>query len=69
MERKYSMENATIVVNMVIELMNAKRNQNLKDSVTNVKKNAQYIKIQNQYIQSNRANCESNIWLRLQHLV
>ncbi len=31
------MENATIVVSMVIELMNARRNQNLKANVTNAR--------------------------------
>ena len=30
------MENATIAINMVIKLMNARRNQNLKKNVTNV---------------------------------
>ena len=37
MERKNSMENATIVVSMVIKLMNARRNQNLKANVTNAR--------------------------------
>ena len=32
-----SMENVTIVINMVIEQMNAKRNQDLKENVTNVR--------------------------------
>ena len=34
MEKKNSMENATIVVSMVTRLMNAIRNQNLRESVT-----------------------------------
>ena len=37
MEKKNSMESATIVVSMVIRKMNAKRNQNLRVSVTNVR--------------------------------
>ena len=32
-----SMENATIVISMVIELMNAKRNLSLKENVTNAR--------------------------------
>ena len=38
MEKKNSMENATIVVSMVTRLMNAKINQNLKASVINARK-------------------------------
>ena len=37
MGNKNSMENATIAINMVIRLTNAKRNQNLKENVTNVR--------------------------------
>ena len=37
MEKLNSMENATIVVNVVIGIMNAKRNQNLRASVTNAR--------------------------------
>ena len=37
MEKLNSMENASIVVSMVIELMNAKRNQNLRVGITNVR--------------------------------
>ena len=37
MERKYSMEIATIEINMVIRLMNAKRNQILEANVTNAR--------------------------------
>ena len=37
MERKNSMEISTTIFNMVIGLMNVKRNQNLKESVTNVR--------------------------------
>ena len=37
MERKNLMETATIIVSMVIKLMNARRNQNLKANVTNEK--------------------------------
>ena len=36
MGKKNSMENATIAINMVIRLMNAKRNQDSKANVTNV---------------------------------
>jgi hypothetical protein len=35
MEKKNLMESATIVISMVIEKMNAKRNQDLKANVTN----------------------------------
>ena len=35
MGKKKSMENVTIVINMVIEQMNGKRNQYLKADVTN----------------------------------
>ena len=35
MTKLSSMENATIVINMVIELMNAKKNLNLKGNVIN----------------------------------
>ena len=31
------MENATIAVSMVIKVMNARRNQNLKENVTNAR--------------------------------
>ena len=37
MGKKNSIENATIAINMVIRLMNAKRNTNLKANVTNVR--------------------------------
>ena len=37
MEKKNSAESATIEINMVIGLMNAKRNQDLKVNVTNVR--------------------------------
>ena len=37
MEKKNLMENATIAVSMVIKVMNARRNQNLKAIVTNAK--------------------------------
>ena len=37
MEKLNSMENATTAVSMVIELMNAKRKQSLRASVTNVR--------------------------------
>ena len=37
MGKKNSMESATIAINMVIELMNAKRDLNLKANVTNVR--------------------------------
>ena len=37
MERKNLMESATIAINMVIKLMNVRRNQNLKVNVTNAK--------------------------------
>ena len=35
--KKNSMESVTILISMVIELMNAKRNLNLKANVTNVR--------------------------------
>ena len=35
MGKQYSMESATIAINMVIRLMYAKRNLNLKENVTN----------------------------------
>ena len=64
MEKLNSMENATIVVNMVIELMNAKRNQNLRASVTNARNKV--TRHQNVDLSSSsRENCESNIWLGL----
>ena len=63
------MENTTIAINMVIGLMNAKRNQDLKATIINVRKWTQGIRMQNQDIKSYRANCESNIWLGLQYLV
>ena len=37
MEKLNSIENYTIVINMVIELMNAKRNPNLKANVINAR--------------------------------
>ena len=37
MGKKNSMENSTITINMVIRLMNARRNQSLKGNVTTVK--------------------------------
>ena len=37
MEKLNSMENATILVSMVIGLMNARINQNLRASVTNAR--------------------------------
>jgi hypothetical protein len=37
MKKKNSMENATIPINMVIGLMNAKRNQYLKANIINVR--------------------------------
>ena len=37
MGKENSMENVTIAINMVIRLMNAKRNQDLKANVTNVR--------------------------------
>ena len=37
MEKKNLMANATIAISMVIKLMNARRNQNLKAIVTNAK--------------------------------
>ena len=37
MEKKNSMENAINVVNMVIKVMSARRNQNLKVNVTNAR--------------------------------
>ena len=37
MEKKNSMANATIAVSMVMKLINARRNQNLKANVTNAK--------------------------------
>ena len=37
MENQNSMENVTIAINMVIRLMNAERNQDLKTNVTNVR--------------------------------
>ena len=37
MEKKNLMENATTAISMVINLMNARRNQNLKAIVTNTK--------------------------------
>ena len=36
-KRKKSMENALIAINMVIWPMNAKKNQNLRESVTNLR--------------------------------
>ena len=36
MEKENSMESATITINMVIRLMNVKRNQDLKKNVKNV---------------------------------
>ena len=38
MEKLNSMENAILAISMVIGLMNAKRHQNLKENVTNVRK-------------------------------
>ena len=35
------MESATIATSMVIGLMNAKRNQNLKENITNVQKSSE----------------------------
>jgi len=37
MGKKNSMKNATIAIIMVIRLMNAKRTQDLKENVTNVR--------------------------------
>ena len=37
MERKNLIENATIAISMVTRLMNARRNQNLKENVTNAR--------------------------------
>ena len=37
MEKENSMENDTVAIKMVIRLINAKRNQNLKANVTNVR--------------------------------
>ena len=37
MERQNSMENTTIATSMVIKKMDARRNQNVKESVTNAR--------------------------------
>ena len=37
MGKQNLMENSTILINMVIEKMNAKKNQDLKENVTNVR--------------------------------
>ena len=63
------MENAIITINMVTRLMNAKRNQNLKANVTNVRNMDTNHQNEKNDIESNITNCESNIWLGLQHLV
>ena len=60
-----SMKNATIVISMVIELMNAKRNLNLKENV----KTKQILWMKNQDIKSKRIDCENYIRLGLQHMV
>ena len=64
-----SMENVTIAISMVIELMNAKRNLNLKENFTNARNMGTNLLNVEHNFESNIKNCGSYIWLGLQHMV
>ena len=66
---KNSIESVTVAIRMVIEQVNVKSNQSLKVNVTIVKNKDTNLQSAKLRVEPNKTNCESNIWMGLQHMV